>query len=124
VSRVRSLSRRQAASIATIAMIAAMTAAACTVGPNYNRPPVTMPDAFRSQVQSDTAAREVSLGDERWSTVFNDEALQRLITTALAENLDLQIAASRILQAEAQLGVTRADQFPNVNGQGRRPTAR
>jgi multidrug efflux system outer membrane protein len=59
----------------------------------------------------------VSLADERWSTVFDDEVLRRLIATALAENFDLQIAASRILQAEAQLGISKADQLPTINGQ-------
>jgi outer membrane protein, multidrug efflux system len=101
---------------AAIALIA-MLASACTVGPNYKRLPVTMPDEFRSQSPASAVARDVSIGDERWSAVFDDEALQRLITTALAENFDLQIAASRILQAEAQLGITRADRFPTVDGQ-------
>jgi multidrug efflux system outer membrane protein len=101
---------------AAVALVA-MLASACTVGPNYRRPPVTMPDAFRSQAARSDVAREVSFADERWSTVFDDEALQRLITTALAENFDLQIAASRILQARAVLGITRADQFPTIDGQ-------
>jgi multidrug efflux system outer membrane protein len=100
-----------------IAMIAAMAAAGCTVGPNYKRPAVTMPDQFRSQEQATAVAREVSLADQRWSTVFDDQTLQQLITTALAANYDLQIAASRIVQAQAQLGINRADQFPTVNGQ-------
>jgi multidrug efflux system outer membrane protein len=100
-----------------IMALMAMLASACTVGPNYKRLPVTMPDEFRSQAPASGVAREVSIGDERWSAVFDDEALQRLITTALAENFDLQIAASRILQAEAQLGITRADRFPTVDGQ-------
>ena len=49
--------------------------------------------------------------------VFQDEALRQLIETALAENFDVRIAATRILQAEAAYRVTRADQFPTVNGQ-------
>jgi outer membrane protein, multidrug efflux system len=105
-----------AARLASLACVAAL-ATACTVGPNYKRPPVTMPDAFRSQMANAGAAQNISIADARWSTVFDDEALQRLITIALAENFDLQIAASRILQAEAQLGISRADQFPTVNGQ-------
>jgi multidrug efflux system outer membrane protein len=94
-----------------------MLASGCTVGPNYKRLPVTMPAEFRSQAPASGVAREVSIADARWSTVFDDEALQQLIATALAENFDLQIAASRILQAEAQLGITRADRFPTVDGQ-------
>lgn len=111
---VRSL--KTATGLAAIAC-AATLATACTVGPNYKRPPVTMPDGFRSQMANAGAVQNISIADQRWSTVFDDEALQRLITIALAENFDLQIAASRILQAEAQLGISRADQFPTVNGQ-------
>jgi multidrug efflux system outer membrane protein len=101
----------------SIAALVAVFTAACTVGPNYKRPPVTAPEVFRSQLPIAGAARDVSLADERWSTVFDDEVLRRLITTALAENFDLQIAASRILQAEAQLGISKADQLPTINGQ-------
>jgi multidrug efflux system outer membrane protein len=101
----------------SLAIALALVAAACTVGPNYKRPPVSMPDEFRSQVQAANIAREVSLADQRWTTVFDDPVLQQLITTALASNFDLQIAASRILQAQAQLGINRADQLPTVNGQ-------
>jgi multidrug efflux system outer membrane protein len=95
----------------------AWLAAACTVGPNYKRPPVISPDAFRSQAPATGVALDVSIADQRWTTVFDDEALQRLIATALAGNFDLQIAASRILQAQAQLGITRSDQFPAIDGQ-------
>jgi multidrug efflux system outer membrane protein len=102
-----------------IAMAAgiAVLATACTVGPNYKRPPVISPDAFRSQTPAAAVAPDVSIADRQWTTVFDDEALQRLIATALAQNFDLQIAASRILQAQAQLGITRSDQFPEIDGQ-------
>jgi multidrug efflux system outer membrane protein len=55
-----------------------------------------------------------SLGDQKWWEVFQDEELQKLIRNALQQNYDVQIAAARILQAQAQLGITRADQFPSV----------
>jgi len=45
---------------------------------------------------------------------LSDAQLRPLIRTALQQNYDLRIAASRILEAQAQLGITRADQFPNV----------
>jgi outer membrane protein, multidrug efflux system len=101
----------------SVAALLAVFTAACTVGPNYKRPPVITPEVFRSQTPASGVAREVSLADERWSTVFDDEVLRRLIATALAENFDLQIAASRILQAEAQLGISKADELPTINGQ-------
>jgi multidrug efflux system outer membrane protein len=52
----------------------------------------------------------------KWWTVFQDETLQALIKEALVNNYDMKIAATRVLQAEANLGITRADQFPQVNG--------
>ncbi len=52
----------------------------------------------------------------KWFAVFQDETLQALIKEALANNYDMKIAATRVLQANANLGITRADQFPQVNG--------
>ena len=48
--------------------------------------------------------------------MFEDDRLRELIETALRQNFDLRIAAARIIEAQAQLGVTRADQFPTVDG--------
>jgi multidrug efflux system outer membrane protein len=56
----------------------------------------------------------VSLADQKWWELFQDEQLQTLIRTALERNYDLQIAGARILQARALLGIVRADQFPTV----------
>jgi multidrug efflux system outer membrane protein len=57
-----------------------------------------------------------SFGDQKWWDVFQDKQLQDLIRTALQQNYDVRIAATRILQAQAQLGITRADQFPTLSG--------
>ncbi|HEY2548062.1 MAG TPA: efflux transporter outer membrane subunit, partial [Candidatus Acidoferrum sp.] len=54
-------------------------------------------------------------GDQKWWDIFQDEQLRSLIRTALQQNYDLRIAASRILEARAQLGITRADQFPTLS---------
>ncbi len=56
-----------------------------------------------------------SIGDQKWSEVFQDEQLRSLIRTALQQNYDVRIAGARILEAQAQLGITRADQFPTVS---------
>ena len=93
---------------------AIMLLAGCTVGPNYKRPQIDAPSVYRGDQQ--TAPQTASsLGNEKWWNVFQDPELQALIKTALAENYDVRIAAARILQAQAQLGITRADQFPQVN---------
>ena len=57
---------------------------------------------------------EPSFGDQKWWEVFQDPQLQQLIRTALQNNYDVRIAATRILEAQAQLGITRADQLPTV----------
>ncbi len=89
----------------------------CTVGPNYKRPAVAVPDRYRGLTPEEAAKAEAaSLGNEKWWVVFQDPQLQELIRTALAHNYDVQIAATRILQAQAVLGITRADQFPTISG--------
>jgi multidrug efflux system outer membrane protein len=88
---------------------------ACRVGPRYERPAVDVPTEYRGEFQ-DTAATE-SLGDEQWSAVFRDEALQKLVVRALVDNYDVHIAAARVLQARAQLTITRADEFPTVTAE-------
>ncbi|HKW33995.1 MAG TPA: TolC family protein, partial [Candidatus Acidoferrum sp.] len=55
-----------------------------------------------------------SFGDQKWWEVFQDPQLQELIRTALKQNYDVRIAATRILEAQAQLGITRADQLPTI----------
>lgn len=88
----------------------------CVVGPKYKRPPVTVPDSYRGLAPDAGQQTTASLGDEKWWTVFQDTQLQELIREALSQNYDVRIAASRVLQAQAVLGITRADQFPTITG--------
>ena len=94
--------------------IISMLLTGCTVGPNYKRPPVTAPDVYRGLPPEAAQQTAASLGDEKWWTVFEDAQLQALIREALTQNYDVRIAATRVLQAQAALGITRADQFPSV----------
>jgi multidrug efflux system outer membrane protein len=89
-----------------------LAVAGCAVGPQYKRPEVAVPATYRAADPDDTGA--TSLGDAKWWEVFKDLQLQELMRTALQQNYDVRIAATRILQARAQLGITRADQFPTV----------
>jgi multidrug efflux system outer membrane protein len=120
ITRLRAFANRQtragcqpARRIASFPSILMALLAGCTVGPNYHRPSVDVPPDFRHQT---TDSSTPSLGDEKWWTIFQDEELQKLIRAALEKNFDVRIAAARILQAQAQVGVTRADQFPQVSG--------
>ena len=88
----------------------------CAVGPNYKRPSVTVPDSYRGLAPEAGPQGAASFGEEKWWTVFQDPQLQELIRAALAENYDARIAAARVLQAQAALGITRADQFPSIYG--------
>lgn len=90
--------------------------AACTTGENYKRPVTTAPDQFRGR-SADATADARSIADEPWTTVFDDDVLRQLLTTALTQNYDVRIAAARIEQVEAQYRITRADRFPTVTGQ-------
>ncbi|MBB5327527.1 efflux transporter outer membrane subunit [Tunturiibacter gelidoferens] len=91
----------------------------CKVGPNYKRPVVVTPDQYRG-VAPDLTGQSTAqpFAEMQWETVFQDEALRALIKEALANNYDMLIAASRILQAQAVVGITRANQLPNVSGSG------
>ena len=83
----------------------------CAVGPNYARPEVPTPAAFRA----DTAQADLaSLADVKWFELFKDERLQEMIRTALVQNFDLRDAVVRVELARANLGITRADQFPTI----------
>jgi multidrug efflux system outer membrane protein len=86
----------------------------CTLGPDYKRRSVPTPDAWRD----DAAAVPASLADLRWWELFADEELRALVAAALETNKDLRVAVTRIDQARAQLGVTRAAQFPEIVGGG------
>src|SRR6266478_4996341 len=83
----------------------------CAVGPNYKRPAVNVPTEYRDGTPSPTAPGS-SLGNEKWWDVYQDPVLADLIHTALQQNYDVRIAASRVLEAQAQLGITRSNQFP------------
>lgn len=99
-----------------LAMAACGLLTGCMVGPNYHRPAVNLPPAFRGQpANSPPQPSTSSLGNEKWWVVFHDPVLQQLIRTALKQNYDVQIAATRVLQAQAELGITRANQFPTAN---------
>ncbi len=90
--------------------------AACTMGPNYQRPKVDVPGTYRGPAATAPAQPPVeSLGNEKWWSVFHDPVLQQLIRTALQHNYDVQIAATRVIQAQAQLAITRSNQYPTVS---------
>jgi outer membrane protein, multidrug efflux system len=81
---------------------------------DYKRPTVSVPTDYRDSMAAQTAAAP-SLGNENWWQVYQDPVLADLIHTALQQNYDVRIAAARVLEAQAQLGITRANQFPSAS---------
>jgi multidrug efflux system outer membrane protein len=75
-----------------------------------------VPSTYRGAT-TDAATAE-SLGDVQWFTLFQDQALQKLIRSGLERNLDVRIAAARVAQAQAQAGGSRAEQFPSLTAAG------
>ena len=95
--------------------------AGCSVGPDYVRPELAMPEAWNNSPRSDAAKAELV----EWWTQFQDPKLASLVDRALEANLDLKKAAARIRQARAQATIARADWYPSVaaTGQYRRSKA-
>lgn len=87
---------------------------ACKVGPNYKRPMLSVPDQYRGAAPEQAGGEQ--FGDMKWWAIFQDETLQALIKEALISNYDLRIAATHVLEANANLGITRANQLPSLNG--------
>ena len=82
----------------------------CAAGPDYERPELDVPESYLQPVEQGE-----SFANTPWWELFQDEQLQALIRIALEENQDLGIAAARVEEFRAILGVTRADQFPTVD---------
>ena len=82
----------------------------CAAGPDYERPELEVPEKYIQPVQQGE-----SFANTPWWELFEDPQLQELIRIALEENQDLGIAAARVEEFRAVLGVTRADQFPTVD---------
>lgn len=94
--------------------------AGCAVGPDYHRPDVPLPDRYQSAMQQRSATRPANFAV--WWEGFNDPLLSRLVSDALARNLDIAQASARMAQARAGLGAAAAALLPsgNVSGQASR----
>jgi NodT family efflux transporter outer membrane factor (OMF) lipoprotein len=95
----------------------AVLCAGCTLGPNYKRPVVPNPAAFRAP-EPLPPGQAASFADLKWFEVFKDDKLQDLIRTALRQNYDLRDAVLRVEEARANLGITRSNQYPNLGASG------
>jgi outer membrane protein, multidrug efflux system len=101
--------------VVLFATLAALLAG-CTLGPDYQRPAVPVPAQHRDAEPPAPGREAASLADVQWFALFQDERLQALVSTALENNYDVRIAAARVLEAAAQLGVTRSFLLPTIDG--------
>ncbi len=100
----------------SLALVLLLGLSACVQGPNYQRPQLDIPPAYRGPDNTATPGAPESLGNAAWWTVFQDPALAALVKTALAQNLDLRIAANHVLQAQDAVVIARSAQFPTLAG--------
>jgi multidrug efflux system outer membrane protein len=82
------------------------------------------PAVFRGSGSGTAPTDPTSLADLKWFEVFKDERLQEMVRTALERNYDLRDAVARVEAARASLGITRADQFPTIDGSADLTTVR
>ncbi|UOD51202.1 efflux transporter outer membrane subunit [Orrella daihaiensis] len=114
-----------------IVLVSAIAVAGCNLAPKYQQPEMPVPSSFPEQpqlsfdaatgsVSRQTVAPEViapgseSAADMPWQTFFPDQTLQSLISIALANNRDLQIAVARMDEAQAIWGIQRGEMFPTL----------
>jgi outer membrane protein, multidrug efflux system len=93
-----------------LALLLAVPLSACMVGPDYRRPEVEVPVAWRLGA---TEASEIS--NIAWWDQFQDPVLSNLVRTALANNKDLEIATANVDQAAAQYGIVHSAEFPQLS---------
>jgi NodT family efflux transporter outer membrane factor (OMF) lipoprotein len=109
-------------SLAPAALLAAL--AGCTVGPDYKAPEKKVGESFSALDQASAAGLTTTpvtgdVGDiTRWWQVFKDPTLDGLVERAVAENLDLRIAASRVREARAIRGIADSALYPTVDATG------
>jgi len=86
--------------------------AGCAVGPRFTTPKVTVPQDWRAAGNPHVATR--SPAESAWWRAFNDPVLDHLVELAYRQNLPLQIAGLRIMEARAQLGVASGRKYPQL----------
>ena len=98
------------ASFATLLLFLLLTG--CTVGPNYKRPQVSVPQQWTVAPARGTSTNPPET--DAWWLSFQDPELNSLITRAVDRNLDLKLALERVQEARAARGIARSGYFPTI----------
>lgn len=104
----------------TASMTGALLLAGCTVGPNYTAPQATTPVEFAEAATTQPTTQPTQPAAElvQWWEVFDDPQLNALIERSVNSNLDLRIAAARVLEARALFLGSKSGLFPQFDGVG------
>jgi NodT family efflux transporter outer membrane factor (OMF) lipoprotein len=94
----------------TLIGLALLMGGCAMVGPDYVKPTPPEPDNWLETEDPQLESKEADFS--QWWTVFNDPVLNTLVESAYRQNLSLQIAGLRVLQARAQLGIAFGFQYP------------
>lgn len=100
--------------VLTLALLAATLAGCVSLAPNYEQPPLPVPETFPASGAANGSESALSATTVGWKDYFTDPVLQGLIGDALEYNRDLQLAIQRVEEARALYGIRRADQFPTL----------
>ncbi|MDH5198577.1 MAG: TolC family protein, partial [Gemmatimonadota bacterium] len=100
--------------LSLLVLALAVTGTSCTkIGPNYARPTVTPPPAYRGVLTADQAT---SIAGLKWAELYKEPELSALLQTAVSENLDLRLAVARISEFRARADGAKADLGPTLSG--------
>ncbi|MGL5112759.1 MAG: efflux transporter outer membrane subunit [Flavobacterium sp.] len=97
--------------IGVLVMILSFLPVSCLVGPKYKAPELQEASKFRFSQSADTTKSILNI---KWFNIFNDDVLKGLINEGIENNFDLKTAISRLDQAKANLGFTKANIFPTL----------
>ncbi|MFI5378557.1 MAG: efflux transporter outer membrane subunit [Tepidisphaerales bacterium] len=97
--------------IGSLGVVLCTALASCNVGPDYRRPEISMPAAYKSPTTRNAANAEISAD---WWRFFGDEELNTLEQAALSANPDLQAAMARVVQARAAARITGSQFYPVI----------
>ena len=96
-----------------VLIIALTTVTGCTVGPDYVKPELDIPEDWRFRIEDATGTVNT-----QWWEQFNDPVLDALINEALVNNKDVRIAAARVEEFAARVDITRAGFYPQIGYDG------